>query len=127
MEREKNERAQLYTAHGIKEEPERRDRVEDKRARVYGKRADTPVTEDRIFPFVGASVSRALKTEAQPAIQVEGQPAITVEAQGGFDPTSFLSFTAWYEKKCNVKLGADPAELTKLMAAFKTIQDALSL
>ena len=30
------------------------------------------------------------------------------------------------EKKHNVKLGADPAELTKLMAAFKTIQDALS-
>ena len=50
-----------------------------------------------------------------------------VDAQDGFDPTSFLSFTAWYEKKHNLKLGADPAELTKLMAAFKTIQDALSL
>lgn len=44
-----------------------------------------------------------------------------------FDPTSFLSFTTWYEKKHNAKLDADPAELTKLMAAFKTIQDALSL
>ena len=38
-----------------------------------------------------------------------------------------LYFTAWYEKKHNVKLGADPAELTKLVAAFKTLQDALSL
>ncbi|KFY03277.1 hypothetical protein V490_00233 [Pseudogymnoascus sp. VKM F-3557] len=127
MEREKNERAQFYAAHGIKEEPESRDRVEDKRARVYGKKANAPSTEDRIFPFVGASVSRAMKAEAQPTIKVEGQPAITVEAQGGFDPTSFLSFTAWYEKRHNLKLGADPAELTKLMAAFKTIQDALSL
>jgi hypothetical protein len=44
-----------------------------------------------------------------------------------FDPSSFLSFTAWYKTKHNVKLGADPAELTKLMTAFKTIQDALSL
>ena len=68
-----------------------------------------------------------MKAEAQPTIKVEGQPAITVEAQGGFDPTSFPSFTAWYEKKHNLKLGADPAELTKLMSAFKTIQDALSL
>jgi hypothetical protein len=68
-----------------------------------------------------------MKAEAQPTIKVEGQPAITVEAQGGFDPTSFLSFTAWYKKKHNVKLGTDPAELTKLMATFKTIQDALSL
>jgi hypothetical protein len=127
MEREKNERTQFYAAHGIKEEPESRDRVEDKRARVYGKKADTPATEDRTFPFVGTSVSRAIKAEAQPTINVEGQHATTVEAQGGFDPTSFLSFTTWYEKKHNVKLGADPAELTKLMAAFKTIQDALSL
>ena len=39
----------------------------------------------------------------------------------GFDPLSFLSFTAWYETKHNVKLGADPIELTKLMTAFKTI------
>jgi hypothetical protein len=127
MERENNERTQFYAAHGIKEEPESRDRVEDKRARVYGKKADTPATEDRTFPFVGTSVSRAIKAEAQPTINVEGQHATTVEAQGGFDPTSFLSFTTWYEKKHNVKLGADPAELTKLMAAFKTIQDALSL
>ncbi|MCJ1360343.1 MAG: hypothetical protein MMC33_010348 [Icmadophila ericetorum] len=127
MEREKNERAQFYTAHGIQEEPESRDRVEDKRARVYGKKADTSATEDRTFPFVGASVSRAIKAEAQPATKVEGQPAITAEVQGGFDPTSFLSFNAWYEKKHNVKLGADPAELTKLVAAFKTLQDALSL
>jgi hypothetical protein len=50
-----------------------------------------------------------------------------VEVQGGFDPTSFLSFITWYEEKHNVKLGADPAKLTKLMTAFKTIQDALSL
>jgi len=35
-----------------------------------------------------------MKAEAQPTIKVEEQPAITVEAQGGFDPTSFLSFTA---------------------------------
>jgi hypothetical protein len=118
MEREKNERAQFYAAHGIREEPESRDRVEDKRARVYGKKANAPSTEDRTFPFVGASVSRAIKVEAQPA---------KVEAQDGFDPTSFLSFTAWYEKKHNLKLGADPAELTKMMAAFKTLQDALSL
>jgi hypothetical protein len=47
--------------------------------------------------------------------------------QEEFDPTSFLSFTTWYKKKYNVKLGADPVELTKLMAAFKIIQDALSL
>jgi hypothetical protein len=126
MEREKNERAQFYAAHGIKEEPESRDRVEDKRARVYGKKTNAPATEDRTFPFVGASVSRAIKAEAQPAVKVEAQPA-KVEAQDGFDLTSFLSFTAWYEKKHNLKLGADPAELTKLMAAFKTIQDALSL
>ncbi|KAG4415545.1 hypothetical protein IFR04_011309 [Cadophora malorum] len=126
MEREKNERAQFYAAHGIREEPESRDRVEDKRARVYGKKANAPSTEDRTFPFVGASVSRAIQAEAQPAVKVEAQPA-KVEAQDGFDPTSFLSFTAWYEKKHNLKLGADPAELTKLMAAFKTIQDALSI
>ena len=126
MEREKNERAQFYAAHGIREEPESRDRVEDKRARVYGKKANAPSTEDRTFPFVGASVSRAIKAEAQPAVKVEAQPA-KVAAQDGFDPTSFLSVTAWYEKKHNLKLGADPAELTKLMAAFKTIQDALSL
>jgi hypothetical protein len=68
MERENNERAQFYAAHGIKEEPESRDRVEDKRARVYGKRANAPLTEDRTFPFVGASVSRAIKAEAQPSI-----------------------------------------------------------
>jgi hypothetical protein len=126
MEREKNERAQFYAAHGIKEEPESRDRVEDKRARVYGKKADTAATEDRTFPFVGASVSRAIKAEAQPAANVEPRAA-NVGVQGGFDPTSFLSFTAWYEKKHNVKLGADPAELTKLVAAFRTLQDALSL
>ena len=33
MEREKIERAHFYAAHGIKEESESRDRVEDKRAR----------------------------------------------------------------------------------------------
>ena len=85
------------------------------------------MTEDRTFPFVGASVSRAMKAEAQPTVKFGGQPAITVEAQGGFDPTSFLSFTAWYKKKHNLKLGADPAELAKLIAVFKTIQDTLSL
>jgi len=52
MEREKNERAQFCTAHGIREEPESRDRVEDKRARVYRKKANAPATEDRTFPFV---------------------------------------------------------------------------
>jgi hypothetical protein len=67
-----------------------------------------------------------MNADAQPTNKVEGQPA-KVEAQDGFDPTSFLSVAAWYEKKHNLKLGADPAELTKLMAAFKTIQDALSL
>lgn len=82
------------SSHGIKEEPESRDRVEDKRARAYGEKANAPATEDRTFPFVGASVSRAIKAEAQPAIKVEGQPSAKVEAQGGFDPTSFLSFTA---------------------------------
>ena len=134
MKREKNERAQFYAAHGIKEEPESRGRVEDKRARVYGEKANAPSTEDRTSPFVGASVSRAIKAEAQPAVKAEAQSAVKVEeqpakvaAQDGFDPTSFLLVTAWYEKKHNVKLGADLAELTKLMAAFKTIQDALSL
>jgi hypothetical protein len=34
-----------------------------------------------------------MKAEAQPTIKVEGQLVITVEAQGGFNPTSFLSFT----------------------------------
>ena len=57
MEREKNERAQFYIAHSIKEEPESRDRVEDKRARIYGKKADTPATEDRTSLFVRVSVS----------------------------------------------------------------------
>ena len=90
IEREKNKKAQFYAAYGIKEEPESRDRVEDKRARVYGKKADTPATEDRTFPFVGASVSRAIKAEAQPVIKVEGQPLVKVEAQGGFDPAFFL-------------------------------------
>lgn len=126
MERETSERAQLYAAHGINEEPESRDRVEDKRARVYGKKANSTLTEDRAIPFIGASVSRSIKAEAQPAVKVEAQAA-KVGAPDGFDPTSFLSFTAWYEKKHNVKLGADPAELTKLMAALKTFQDALSL
>jgi hypothetical protein len=80
IEREKNKKAQFYAAYGIKEEPESRDRVEDKRARVYGKKANAPSTEDRTFPFVGASVSRAIKAEAQPAIKVEGQPLVKVEA-----------------------------------------------
>ena len=44
-----------------------------------------------------------------------------------FDLSSFLSFTAWYETKYNIKLDADPAELTKLITAFKTIQNALSI
>ena len=93
MEREKNDRAQFYAAHGIKEEPESRDRVEDKRARVYRKKANAPSTKDRTFPFVGALVSRAIKAEAQPIVKVEEQPA-KVEVQDGFDPTSFLSITA---------------------------------
>jgi hypothetical protein len=114
IEREKNDRAQFYTAHSIKEEPESRDRVEDKRARVYGKKADTAATKDRTFPFVSALVSRAIKAEAQPAANIEPQAA-NVGVQGGFDPTSFLSFTAWYEKKHNLTLDADPAELTKLI------------
>jgi hypothetical protein len=62
-----------------------------------------------------------MKAEAQPTIKVEGQLVITVEAQGGFNPTSFLSFTTWYKKKHNLKLGADPIKLIKLIAAFKTI------
>jgi hypothetical protein len=94
MEREKNERAQFYIAYGIKEEPESRDRVEDKCARVYRKKVDIPATKDRTFPFIRALVLRVMKAEAQPIIKVEGQPVITVEVQGGFDPTSFLSFTA---------------------------------
>jgi hypothetical protein len=82
MKREKNEKAQFYAAYGIKEEPEGRDRVKDKRARVYGTKANAPLTEDRAFPFVRASDLRAIKVEAQPA---------KVEAQDGFDPASFLS------------------------------------
>jgi len=65
IEREKNERAQFYTAHGIKEEPESRDRVEDKRARVYGEKADIAATENRIFSFVRSLVSRAIKVKIQ--------------------------------------------------------------
>jgi hypothetical protein len=34
-----------------------------------------------------------MKAEAQPTVKVKGQLAITIKAQGGFDPTSFLSFT----------------------------------
>jgi hypothetical protein len=34
-----------------------------------------------------------MKAEAQLTIKVKGLPIITVKAQGGFDPTSFLSFT----------------------------------
>ena len=64
IEREKNERAQFYIAHSIKEEPESRDRVEDKRARVYGKKVNAPSTEDRTFPFVRASVLHVIKAEA---------------------------------------------------------------
>jgi len=120
MEREKNERTQFYSAHGIKETAEIRDRVEDKRARFYGKTANATSIESRTFPYVGASVSPAIKVEAP-----EGQSGVLTGQV--FDPSSFLSFTAWYETKHNVKLGADPAELTKLMTAFKTIQDALSL
>jgi hypothetical protein len=120
MEREKNERTQFYSAHGIKETAEIRDRVEDKRARFYGKTANATSIESRTFPYVGASVSPAIKAEAP-----EGQSGVLTGQ--GFDPSSFLSFTAWYETKHNVKLGADPAELTKLMTTFKTIQDALSL
>jgi hypothetical protein len=126
MEREKNKRAQFYTIHGIKEEPESRDRVEDKCTYIYRKKSNIPLTKDRTFPFVGVSVLRAIKAEVQPAANIEVQAA-KVEVQDGFDPTSFLSFTTWYEKKHNIKLGTDPIELTKLMAAFKTIQDALSL
>ena len=122
MREEKDERDQFYSTHGIKEGPERRDRVEDKRARIYRGKTSTSSTEERTFPFVGQSVSRAIKAEGQPA-----SPASSAEAQGAFDPTSFLSFTAWYERKHNLKLGADPVELTKMMAAFKTIQDTLSL
>jgi hypothetical protein len=35
MEREEDERAEFYAAHGIREEPESRDQVENKRARVF--------------------------------------------------------------------------------------------
>lgn len=93
IEREKNERARFYTAYGIKEELESRNRVEDKRARVYGKKADTPTSKDRTFPFVRASVSRVVKAEAQPAANA-GAQAARVEVQDEFDPASFLSFTA---------------------------------
>lgn len=37
------------------------------------------------------------------------------------------TFAETFRQKRNVKLGADPVELTKLMIAFKTIQDILSL
>jgi hypothetical protein len=119
MEREKNERTQFYSAHGIKETAEIRDRVEDKCARFYGKTANATSIESRTFPYVGALVSPTIKVEAL------GQSGVLMGQ--AFDLSSFLSFTTWYETKHNVKLGADPVELTKLITAFKTIQDALSL
>jgi hypothetical protein len=94
IEHEKNKRAQFYTAHSIKEEPENRDRVEDKRACIYRERADKSSTKDRTFLFIRASVSRAIKAEAIPALKVRGLPESEVEVQGRFDPTSFLSFAA---------------------------------
>lgn len=120
IEREKNKRTQFYSAHGIKETAEIRDRVEDKRARFYRKKANATSIESRTFLYVDASVSPTIKVEVP-----EGQSGVLTGQ--GFDPSSFLSFTARYKTKHNVKLGADPAELTKLMTAFKTIQDALSL
>jgi hypothetical protein len=71
MEREKNERTQFYSAHGIKETAEIRDRVEDKRARFYGKTANATSIESRTFPYVGASVSPAIKVETP-----EGQSGV---------------------------------------------------
>ncbi|PQE17586.1 C2 domain-containing protein [Rutstroemia sp. NJR-2017a WRK4] len=122
MGREKEKRAKFYADYGIKEEPESRDRRENKRARVYGKGANTPSIDDRAFPFVESSVSRAraIKTEAQPVV-VGAQPE-KVEAQVGFDPTNFVSFTVWYEKTHKVDLAADPAELAKMVSAFSQIQ-----
>jgi hypothetical protein len=114
IEHEKNERTQFYSAYGIKETAEIQDRVEDKRAHFYRKTANATSIESRTFPYVGASVSPAIKVVA-----LEGQLGVLTGQV--FDPSSFLSFTAWYETKHNVKLGADPAELTKLMTAFKTI------
>jgi hypothetical protein len=35
-----------------------------------------------------------LRPRRNQQLKIEGQPAITVEVQGGFDPTSFLTFTA---------------------------------
>ncbi len=94
IEREKNKRAQFYTAYSIKEELESRDRVKDKHARIYRKRADTPLIKDRTFPFVRALVSQVIKAETQPVIKVIGQPEVKADVQVGFNPTSFLSFTA---------------------------------
>jgi hypothetical protein len=43
------------------------------------------------------------------------------------DPSYQRARTTSYKKKHTVKLGTDSAELTKLMAAFETIQDVISL
>jgi UPF0716 family protein affecting phage T7 exclusion len=37
------------------------------------KKANAPSTENRTFPFIGVSASRAIKTEAQPLIEVKAQ------------------------------------------------------
>jgi hypothetical protein len=80
----------------------------------YRKTANATSIESRTFPYISALVSPIIKAEV-----LEGQSRVLIGQ--GFDPLSFLSFTAWYETKHNVKLGADPIELTKLMTAFKTI------
>jgi hypothetical protein len=74
IEREKNKRAQFYIVHGIKEELESQDRIEDKRARVYRKKANIPSTKDRTFLFIRALVLQIIKAKAQPAVKVEAQP-----------------------------------------------------
>jgi hypothetical protein len=57
-------------------------------------------------------------------------PSKCSQARGSIRP-AFFCFTAWYEEKHYEKLGADTgadtAELTTLMTAFKTIQETLNL
>jgi hypothetical protein len=120
IEYKKNKRTQFYSVYSIKETAEIRDRVEDKHTCFYRKTANTTSIESRTFLYVGISVLPAIKVVAP-----EGQSGVLTRQV--FDLSSFLSFTAWYKTKYNIKLGTDPAELTKLITIFKTIQDALSL
>ena len=120
IKHEKNKRTQFYLAYSIKETAEIQDQVKDKCARFYRKTANTTLIESRTFLYVSVLVLLAIKAKA-----LKGQLGVLIGQV--FDLLSFLSFTAQYKTKHNIKLGTDPVELTKLITMFKTIQDALSL